>query len=279
MLQFAFGRRHDFLEAPLGNALFFRRKNESHPAAGHASQHPEAPKILGELRAHASDECFRIKGAGPRDDALNRLSKIARGGQSDGADVAALQRRENFLQCLQRFLAGAPLRLGPEQVFFGDHFEDGADVLGHAAVNEHEARLQIAAGFGRNIAVAEDAVLRHESAPADAPLRIAVASEHSGNQFHSRPDAARVLPAAAGTAEPFSEDRARENQSPFVFLQRAGERGGLACGAHADADEGREQAGGDGQTRTFRDIVHAADQFEAAPVADDAREQFGQTLA
>ena len=63
-----------------------------------------------------------------------------------------------------------------------------------------------------------------------------------------------------------------------MFLQRAGERGGLARGAHADADKGREQAGRDGQTRTFRDIVHAADQFEAAPVADDAREQFGQTL-
>src|SRR5439155_9488025 len=118
-----------------------------------------------------------------------------------------------------------------------------------------------------------------EPSAADAQLRVAVAGEHAGDKFHAGPDAARVLPAAAGAAEPLAENRAREHEAALGFKQRPGQRRGLAGGAHADADEVGEQIGGDRQARAFRDIVHVADQFQAASGADDAREQFGQILA
>ena len=46
--------------------------------------------------------------------------------------------------CLWRAFHSA---LGAEQVFLGDHLEDGADVLGHAAVDQHQAVLEFASAF------------------------------------------------------------------------------------------------------------------------------------
>ena len=41
-----------------------------------------------------------------------------------------------------------PFGFRAQQVLLGDHFEDGTDVLRHAAVHQHEALLQFLAGFG-----------------------------------------------------------------------------------------------------------------------------------
>ena len=49
---------------------------------------------------------------------------------------------ENVVENAERFLAAFPFGFGTEEIFFGDHFENGTDVLGHAAVNENEAVLQ-----------------------------------------------------------------------------------------------------------------------------------------
>ena len=62
-------------------------------------------------------------------------------------------------------------------------------------------------------------MLRHEPAAADAEFGIAFGGEHAFDQFHARPDAAGILPAAARTAEPFAEDGARQHQPAFVLLR------------------------------------------------------------
>lgn len=53
----------------------------------------------------------------------------------------------------------------------------------------------------------------------------------------------------------------------------------MACGAHADRDERGEEAGRDGEARTFGDVVDTGDQFEAAAGSHDLGEQFGKTLS
>ena len=77
----------------------------------------------------------------------------------------------------------------------------------------------------RRVVVVEDAVLRQQPAAADAELRIAFAGEHAFDQLHARPDAAGVLPAAAGAAEPFAEDaRAPATSRRSSSCKRPGER-------------------------------------------------------
>ena len=64
-----------------------------------------------------------------------------------------------------------------------------------------------------------------------------------------------------------------------MFLQQAGERRGLAGGPHANADERREQSGGNGKPRAFRAVVDAADDLQTTSGAGDVREQSGEALA
>ena len=101
-------------------------------------------------------------------------------------------------------LAGDPLGSAPQEVFLGDHFQDGADVLGHATVHEDERVLELLTGIGRDGAVIEDLVGGHESAAGDAKFRVAFRGEGALDEFHAGPDAAGVLPAAAGAADPLA---------------------------------------------------------------------------
>ena len=50
-------------------------------------------------------------------------------------------------------------RLVAEQVLLGDHLQDRADVLGHAAVDQHEAVFELLAGVRRHAVRAEDRVV------------------------------------------------------------------------------------------------------------------------
>ena len=147
---------------------------------------------------------------GPGDDGLDRVCEIARGGGADGLHVPLAQGGEDLVQNSEHALAGLPLRARAQQVFFRHHFEDGTDILGHAAVDENEAFLKLAAGFRRGVVGIEDAVLRHEPSAADAVFRVAFGGEHAFDQLHARPDAAGILPAAAGASEPFAEQSARQ---------------------------------------------------------------------
>ena len=61
-----------------------------------------------------------------------------------------------------------------------------------------------------------------------------------------------------------AHDGARGDQPPVGFLQCPFECPDLARGAHADADEGAEEIGGDGKPRSLGDAVDVAHQLEAA---------------
>ena len=109
-------------------------------------------------------------------------------------------------QCLP---ARCPFRLGAEQILLRDHVQDRADVLRHAAVDEDEALLQAAARRRRERRSGPRMVWRGSKRPRLTP--------HSGSpsaagdaldQLDAGPDAARVLPAAAGAAQPLAQDRA-----------------------------------------------------------------------
>ena len=122
-------------------------------------------------------------------------------------------------------------------------------------------------------------MLGHEPATADAGFRVALAGEHAFDEFHARPYAARVLPAAAGTAEPFAQQRAGQDQPTLVLLQLTGQRRGLAGGTHADADQRGQERRRDRQTRALGNVVDAGRNFQTATRPDHARQQVGETLA
>ena len=56
-----------------------------------------------------------------------------------------------------------------------------------------------------------------QAAAAGAVLGVVRACGGAGDQLHARPHAAGILPAAAGAAEPFTEQRAREHEAAFAL--------------------------------------------------------------
>ncbi len=80
---------------------------------------------------------------------------------------------KNALEDAMGLLAGAPFRFAAQQVFFGHHFQDRADVLGHAAVDEHQRVLELLAGGGGHLGVIQNSVGGHQPSAADAKLGIA----------------------------------------------------------------------------------------------------------
>ena len=100
-------------------------------------------------------------------------------------------------------------------------------------------------------------------------FRIGLPGDGSLDELDTRPDAARILPAAAGATDPLSEDCSCEDDAALAFLELAGERCGLSGGAHAGADEGGEEIGGNGKPRAFRDIVHTGDELDTETGADE----------
>ena len=188
VLKFAPGLRHDGLQTLLRLGLALGIKNEAHAAAGHAAEHPEAPEIAAEFRADGGDEGFGEGVAGPGNDGLQRLVEIARGQPAQGADIAGAQGGQDFIEQTDGLAAAGPFAVGTQQVFFRDHLEDGADVLGHAAVDEHEALLQAGARGGGDVGLGQNLVGRHEAAAADAKLGIAFGRHHAGEAGHAVAD-------------------------------------------------------------------------------------------
>ena len=68
------------------------------------------------------------------------------------------------------------------------------------------------------------------------------------------------------------------HNTPFIFGERTGQRTGLPGGAHADRNERPEQVGGDGEARSFGDVIDVADDLEAAPRADELLQKIGDCL-
>jgi hypothetical protein len=266
----ALGFAHDGSQALLGARLHSGVEDETHAAARHSAEHPEAPETGAHLLARAADQRLGVEVGGPRNDGLNRAFEIALGSRADGRHVARAQEAQDFVERADSLLAALPLGLRAQQVLFGDHFENGSYVLRHAPMHQHQARLQIMVRFGGDFVQAEDAMAGQQAAAADAVFRIAGCGRDALDQLDGRPQSAGILPAAAGTSQPFAENGARGHQAAIRLGQLAGERLGLSGGAHAYGNQRREQVGGNSQARAFGDIVHSADDLDT--VAGPARE-------
>ena len=244
VLQLAFRRGHDLLQPPLRFRLPLRREDESHAAARHAAEHPEAPKAGAELRANLFDQGLRVVRARPRNDRLDRTLEILRRHRAHRPDVASAERAENLVENAERLAATFPLGFRAQQILLRHHLQNRTDILRHAAVNEHETLLQLASRFRRGIRSIEHTMARHQATAADAEFRIALAGRDAFNELHPGPHTAAVLPATARTAKPFAQQRTRQHETPLAFLQRPGERRRLPGRAHGDADERGEKVRG-----------------------------------
>src|SRR5205823_11924135 len=116
-----------------------------------------------------------------------------------------------------RLAARRPLGFGAEQVLLRNHLQDRPDVLRHAAVDEDEAVLQIAANLRRGVVGAEDLVRRQQPAAADSVFRIALGGGRALDELHPGPDAPGIRPPAPGAADPFPEDRPGRDEPPLLF--------------------------------------------------------------
>ena len=225
--QFTLGTDHQLLHVVLGGGLGGRIKDESHAAAGHAAQHPKPPEPLAEFSPRTADQLLGKEITDPRNDRLDRAVEIALGHIADAAHIAIAQRSYNLVEDATCLLPAQPLSLGAQQVLFGDHLQDRADVLCHAAMHQHQAVLQTLARLGRNLIDAIDAMARQQAPATDAVLGVVGTGQHARDQLDARPDAARILPAAARAGQPLAQDRPRGHQTPFVLRQLAGQA--LAC--------------------------------------------------
>ena len=180
---------------------------------------------------------------------------------------------ENLIKRGDGPVPGRPLGLAAQQIFFRHHFQDGADILGHAAVHQHERLLQSGARRGRHAVETQQRVPGQQAAAAEAVLDVARPGGHAFDELDARPEAARVLPAAAGAAEPLAEDRPGRDHPALSLLRWTAERFDLPGRPHARADQRTEQVGGDGQPRALGNAVDAADQFKAATRAENDAEQ------
>ena len=218
-----------------------------------------------------------IEIAGPGNDGLDGAGEVAveRGAQS--ANVAALEEPRDLIQDPDGLPSSQPFGFRAEQVLLGDHLEDGADVLRHAAMHQHQALLQPGAGFARDFGIGEDFVIGEQAPAADSEFGIAFGGARAVDQLDAGPDAARILPAAAASAQPFTQNGTRGNQTPVVLFHASGERTDLPGGAHRNSDDRGQQAGGDGQARAPGDAIHLADEFNAvAGFSGEAGQQTGQ---
>jgi hypothetical protein len=114
-----------------------------------------------------------------------------------------------------------PIRLGTQQVFLRDHFQDGPDVLRHAAVNEHQAFLQFRA-FRRNIVLDPKlwcvGIRRPRLMPNSGSPSVRRAPQISLMPGQTPPESCQPPP------EPPSHspsNGAGQHQPPFVLGQRA----------------------------------------------------------
>ena len=220
-LELSLGLAHDERDAILRRGFDGGVEEEAHAAAGHAAEHPESPEAVAELGAHLLDEALGVGVGRPGNDGLNGVVEVVLCEAADAADVARSQTLDDVVKQGDGLLPRAPFGCAAQQVFLGDHFENGPDVLSHAAVHEHETGLQFGACLGADALEREDGVPGQQAAAADAKLDITLLRVNALNELHAGPDAAGVLPAAAAAAEPLAQDGAGGDQPAVGFLEGA----------------------------------------------------------
>ena len=192
--------------------------------------------------------------------------------------VAAPMARTSPAQGGQDFVEDAPAPPGApvhsasraQQIFLGDHFQDRADVLGHAAVDQHQALLQVAARVRRRRPVSiEDACGRGSSRPRLTP-----------NSGSPAPASAPSISFMPGQTPPESCQPPPEppSHSPRIARAATSRRSsslsgpvsdcGLAGGPHADGDQRRQQIRRNRQPRALGNVVDVADDFQPEPGPD-----------
>ncbi len=279
MLQLVLETIQDALQLRLRLGLSFRREHESHAATTHAPQHPKAPKIRAEPLPAPCDQRFGERGRRPGDDGLDRLEEVPRRRFPHRLDIPASQRIEDPIEDPQHRPTRLPFRPGPQEVFLGHHLQDRTHVLRHAAMHKHQRFLQSLAGVIGDPVAPEHLVGRQKTAARDSSFRVAFTRRDAGDEFDARPDAARVLPATARSAEPLAQQGSRQDDPALRFLQAALQRSRLPRGPHADADQATQQVGRDRQARSLGNVVHARHDLDSQARSDHAFEEVGQALA
>ena len=136
-------------------------------------------------------------------------------------------------------LAALPFGLGAQQVLLGDHLQDRPDVLRHAAVDQHQAVLQLAPRLGDTSSVSKMRWLGSRRprlmpnsgspSPATTPWISFMPGQTPPESCQPPPEPPSHSPRIARAAT------SRRSSS----RQLAGERARLAGGAHADGDQRR----------------------------------------
>ncbi len=86
------------------------------------------------LRAR-SISVLRVKIGGPGNDGLDGAVEVTLQAAAERADVAPLKMAGDFVEDFDSLAAAEPLGFTAQEVFLGDHFKNGTDILRHAAVN------------------------------------------------------------------------------------------------------------------------------------------------
>ena len=193
----AFGVAHQDAETLLRLQFMRGIEDESHAAAGHAAEHPEAPECWAKGLADFVNQSLGVEIVCPGNDGLDGTIKVALRGVADCADLPGAQVCNDFIEDCAGLQTASPLSLRPQQVALSHHFEDGPNILRHATVHQHQAVLQLLARVESDFRLRENAVVGQQPAAADAEFGIAFGGQHSLDQFDAGPNAARVLPAAA----------------------------------------------------------------------------------
>ncbi len=121
-------------------------------------------------------------------------------------------------------------------------------------------------------------VVRQQPAEADAVFGIAGFGRATFNDLHAGPNAAGILPAAAGAAQPLAEDSPRRDQLALRLAQAARQRFNLPGGPHASGDNGCQEIRRYGQARAFGDVVYFADDLQPQPSSDELCQHVGERL-
>ena len=195
---------------------------------------------------------------------------------AEAANVAVLQAGDQVVEDAAGFLASTPLAFRPQQILFRDHFQNGADVLSHTAVDQHQALLKLRTRFRPYLLRAKNLMIGQQSSAADAEFRITLLGRNAVNELDARPHPAGVLPAAARASQPFAQNGARGHQSAIALGQAASERADLIGGTHTQRNEAGEQVGGNCEARAAGNVVHLADDFDAVAGATG---QVGKDIA
>mmetsp|Transcript_24904 Transcript_24904/g.59964 ORF Transcript_24904/g.59964 Transcript_24904/m.59964 type:complete len:263 (-) Transcript_24904:1137-1925(-) len=229
--------------------------------------HAEAPESVAETFSNASYERFSVEVRRPRDNRADGSEEIFRNQPGNLLDIALSKRDQKFVQNFHRPVPRMPLFLLSQEVLFCDHFQYGADILGHAPVHQHQALLHGRQQLLWRLLPIEQLVSGQQPPPAHAELWISLLALYTLYQLQSRPQASRILPSPAAATQPLSQYGPRRNEASFRLKERTDEGGRLRRGAHARGDDRSQEVRGYREARSLGYVVHVRRELQAVSAA------------